>query len=235
MAKREWLTTAGLVASTLTMAGCGTTGAPDTPGASGATPDLGPTPSAATTAGTPSAAPSRSTPSAGTSSAGTPSATATARPDATSPVLSGRRQVTIVRVDAFESGLSLGDDGRLTEVDDDSGRQLFVPTPVNGKYLIKAYRGSGGGPGAGEPVCWRVHNPGDTRPLSVDTATCRTDDPRQQFEIAPAATGGERAYVISNAGAFLRTSARNGLILEELGDAPPANSFRFTDNGPAPA
>lgn len=33
-----------------------------------------------------------------------------------------------MRVQAFESALSLTD--RLVEVDDDSGRQLFVPTPL---------------------------------------------------------------------------------------------------------
>jgi hypothetical protein len=29
-------------------------------------------------------------------------------------------------------------------------------------------------------------------------------------------------------------SARSGLIIKELGDAPPASSFRFTDTGSAP-
>ncbi|SCE80350.1 hypothetical protein GA0070216_102207 [Micromonospora matsumotoense] len=142
----------------------------------------------------------------------------------------GNRQYTIVRVGAFESGLSLPDSGRLAEVDDDQGRQLFVPTPLGGgKYLIKAYSRASAG-----PLCWRVHNPGDTRPLEVRAATCKTDDPRQQFEIV-AATSTTPSYLISNAGAFLRDSARSGLILEELGDAPPTSSFRFNDNGPAPA
>ncbi|MFE7873770.1 hypothetical protein ACFUYE_25895 [Micromonospora humida] len=142
----------------------------------------------------------------------------------------GTRQYTIVRVGSFEGGLSLTDSGRLAEVDDDQGRQLFVPTPLGGgKYLIKSYARTSAG-----PLCWRVHNPGNSQPLVVQAATCRTDDARQQFEIF-AAAGSTPSYLISNAGAFLRTSARSGLILEELGDAPPTSSFRFTDNGPAPA
>ncbi|MEU7979357.1 hypothetical protein AB0B63_12580 [Micromonospora sp. NPDC049081] len=142
----------------------------------------------------------------------------------------GTRQYTIVRVGAFESGLSLTDSGRLAEVDDDQGRQLFVPTPLGGqKYLVKSYSRASAG-----PLCWRVHNPGNSKPLEVRAATCNADDPRQQFEIF-AATGTTPSYLISNAGAFLRDSARSGLILEELGDAPPTSSFRFNDNGPAPA
>ncbi|MEU7614816.1 hypothetical protein AB0M91_02760 [Micromonospora rifamycinica] len=143
--------------------------------------------------------------------------------------LSGNRQYTIVRVGAFEGGLSLTDSGRLAEVDDDQGRQLFVPTPVGGqRYLLKAYSRSSAG-----PLCWRVHNPGNTQPLVVQAATCKADDPRQQFEIMTAA-GTTPSYLISSAGAFLRHSSRYGLILEELGDAEPTSSFRFNDNGPAP-
>jgi hypothetical protein len=149
-------------------------------------------------------------------------------------VLSGKRQVTIVRVGAFEAGLSLIDGGRLAEVDDDRGRQLFVPTPLGGQqFLIKAYYGAGGGPGTGEPACWRAHNPGNAQPLRVVGASCDAADPRQRFEIIAAPTGGARTYLISNAWAYLRNSSR-GLILEELGDAPPTSSFRFNDNGPAP-
>ena len=155
-------------------------------------------------------------------------------PQATSgqePVLSGKRRVTIVRVGAFESGLSLLDGGRLAEVDDDRGRQVFVPTPLGRQeFLIKSYYGGG----TGQPVCWQAHNPGNAQPLVVRGATCRAGDPRQRFVIAPATGGGVREFVISNQWAYLRTSARSGLILEELGDAPPASSFRFNDTGPAP-
>ncbi|PZG14254.1 hypothetical protein C1I95_22085 [Micromonospora craterilacus] len=150
---------------------------------------------------------------------------------ATDPVLSGKRRVTIVRVGAFESGLSLLDGGRLAEVDDDRGRQVFVPTPLGKQeFLIKSYYGGG----TGQPVCWQAYNPGNAQPLVVRGATCRAGDPRQRFVIAPAAGGGAREFVISNQWAYLRTSARSGLILEELGDAPPASSFRFNDTGPAP-
>ncbi|WP_327026184.1 hypothetical protein [Micromonospora sp. NBC_01739] len=152
----------------------------------------------------------------------------TASPD---PVLSGERRVTIVRVGAFESGLSLLDGGRLAEVDGAEGRQVFVPTPLGaGEYLIKAYYGGG----TGKPVCWQSHNPQNTQPLYVRGATCRAGDPAQRFVIAPAEGGGPREYVISNRWAYLRDSARSGLILEELGDAAPLRSFRFNDTGPAP-
>lgn len=147
------------------------------------------------------------------------------------PVLSGKRRVTIVRVGSFESGLSLLDGGRLAEVDDDRGRQVFVPTPLGaGEYLIKAYYGGG----TGQPVCWQARNPNNGQPLYVAGATCRADDPAQRFAIAPAPGGGAREYLVSNRWAYLRDSARSGLILEELGDAPPVSSFRFNDTGPAP-
>ncbi|MGW0505028.1 hypothetical protein [Micromonospora sp. NPDC003241] len=147
------------------------------------------------------------------------------------PVLSGTRRVTIVRVGAFESGLSLLDGGRLAEVDDDQGRQVFVPTPLGGQeFLIKSYYGGG----TGRPVCWQAHNPGNTRPLVVRGATCRAGDPLQRFVVTRAQGGGAREFVISNSWAYLRTTARNGLILEELGDASPFDSFRFNDTGPAP-
>ncbi|WP_431973530.1 hypothetical protein [Micromonospora haikouensis] len=147
------------------------------------------------------------------------------------PVLSGKRRVTIVRVGSFESGLSLLDGGRLAEVDDDRGRQVFVPTPLgSGEYLIKAYYGGG----TGQPVCWQARNPDNGQPLYVAGTTCRADDPAQRFAIAPAPGGGAREYLVSNRWAYLRDSARSGLILEELGDAPPVSSFRFNDTGPAP-
>ncbi|MFF3856100.1 hypothetical protein [Micromonospora sp. NPDC002575] len=163
-----------------------------------------------------------------------PGAAALAAPAARAsadPVLSGKRRVTIVRVGSFESGLSLLDGGRLAEVDDDRGRQVFVPTPLGaGEYLIKAYYGGG----AGQPVCWQARNPDNGQPLYVAGAACRADDPAQRFAIAPAPGGGAREYLVSNRWAYLRDSARSGLILEELGDAPPASSFRFNDTGPAP-
>lgn len=54
--------------------------------------------------------------------AGPPTGSSPASPTSTTTpaVLSGSRQVTITRVDGFEAGLSLTDDGRLSEVDDDS-------------------------------------------------------------------------------------------------------------------
>jgi hypothetical protein len=162
----------------------------------------------------PSSAPPARTPTAGT----------------TDPVLSGKREATIVRVQAFESGLSLLN-GKLVEVDDDSGRQLFVPTPLGGDtYLIKAYDSRNGHPAADEPACWQVHNPHTTEPLTVQGAVCDAANPNQRFTIT---AKGKRTYAISNASAFLQYSPSSGLILEELGDAPLRSTYRFVDNGPA--
>ncbi|MBQ1047644.1 hypothetical protein KBX50_03955 [Micromonospora sp. C51] len=216
MSMRKWSAGVGLAALAVGVAGCGGTSATDEVSAS---PTATRTPIAeATTGEVPM--PTASVP-------------ASPVPTATPAVLSGTRQVTITRVDGFEAGLSLTDDGRLAEVDDDSGRQLFVPTPLSGQnFLIRSYRGAGGGPGTGEPVCWQVRNPGGSRPLVVEGAACREDEPRQQFTIS--AADADEGFLISNNSAYLRTSRESGLILEELGDAPPTSSFRFNDNGPAP-
>ncbi|WP_329105365.1 hypothetical protein OG792_32420 [Micromonospora sp. NBC_01699] len=148
---------------------------------------------------------------------------------ATDPVLSGTREVTIVRVQASESAVSL--DGDLVEVDDDSGRQLFVPTPLDGDtYLIKAYGKPDNHPASDEASCWQVLNPGTSESLTVEAAACDADNPGQRFTIT---ASGKDAYAISNSSAFLQFSATRGLILEELGDAPPRSTFRFVDNGPA--
>ncbi|MFV2101020.1 hypothetical protein [Micromonospora sp. LOL_024] len=176
-------------------------------------------------------APAAEVPAASAPAAEAPAGAPAATPSATPLVLSGTRRVTIVRVGAFEAGLSLLDRGRLAEVDDDQGRQVFVPTPLGGaEFLIKSYLGGG----TGKPVCWQVHNPNNSRPLFVRGAPCRAKDAAQRFVIAAATGGGPREFVISNRWAYLRDSARSGLILEELGDVPPASSFRFNDTGPAP-
>lgn len=145
------------------------------------------------------------------------------------PVLSGERQVTIVRAQAFESGLSIAADGRLVEVDDDSGRQLFVPAPLGeDTYLIRAYSRTA----TGEAPCWQVYNPQTTESLTVRAAACDAADRGQRFAIDARADG---TYAISNASAYLQYSPTRGLILEELGDAPLRSTFRLVDNGPAPA
>jgi hypothetical protein len=141
-------------------------------------------------------------------------------------VLSGNRKVTMVRVGAFESGLSLLDDRGLAEVDDDRGRQEFVLTPLaDGSFLIKAYGESA--------VCWQERNPRTTQPLTVVGAACDKDSPAQRFTLT-AGPDGKSVYAISNRSAFLAHSPRHGLILEETGDAP-ATYFRLNDTGPAPA
>jgi len=173
---------------------------------------------------------------AATTPAGTTAAQAQAPAQAKAaprpPVLSGKRQVTIVRVQAFEGALSMLN-GHLTEVDDDSGRQLFVPTPVSRtQYVIKSYGRPTDHPASLEPTCWQVSRPGGSDPLTVEGAACDTKNPRQRFTITALA---DKTYAIDNASAYLQYSPTRGLILEELGDAPLLSTFRLIDNGPAPA
>jgi hypothetical protein len=169
------------------------------------------------------------------STAPTPSAAAPSRTPAASPILKGERQIAIVRVQATESAVSLLDSGELAEVDDDSGKTLFVLSPLNnGTYLIrtaeldKATNGS--------QACWQVHNPDNGGSLTVRKAACDPDDRHEQFTItAEGEDNGKPAYAISNSSAFLQHSPTAGLILEELGDASLTTTFAFPDNGAAPA
>lgn len=150
----------------------------------------------------------------------TPRTTLSPTPD---PVLAGEREVTIVR--AGGSTLSL-DGGVLTEVDDNSGRQLFVLTPLGGNdYLIKAFGRNNGHPASDEPACWRVYRE-TGQPSTVQGAVCATDDPEQRFTVTPQTP---QTYAISNASAYLRRSPEAGLVLD---DAPRRDTFRFTDLGP---
>ncbi|MDG9676846.1 hypothetical protein [Micromonospora sp. DH14] len=192
-------------------------------------PAAGPPPPAAspTTAG-----PSASAPTAPTTPPSTPSTSAAPPSSPTGtidPVLSGQREITIVRVQATEGGIAL--DGQLTEVDDDSGRQLFVPTPLGGDaYLIKAYGRADNHPANDEPACWQATNLGNARSLTVEGAVCDANNPAQRFTIT---ASGTNAYAISNRSAYLQHSKTNGLILEEVADGPVPSTFRLVDNGPA--
>ncbi len=178
-----------------------------------------------------SSAPSTGTPSNGTPSSGPPSSGPPSSPAGVGdPLLAGTREVTIVREQAPEGGVSLVD-GRLVEADDDSGRQLFVPTPVGGgRYLVKSYVSANDHPAADEPSCWQAHNAGTGEPLTIQGAVCDANDSQQWFTITPR---DNQTYAISNDSAYLRHSPTFGLILEELGDAPLTTTFRFVDNGPA--
>ncbi|MFG1803204.1 hypothetical protein ACGFI4_23985 [Micromonospora carbonacea] len=139
-------------------------------------------------------------------------------------VLSGQRQVTIVRM-AAEGGVSLLDDGRLAEVDGDEGRQLFVFAPQGDGYQIRAAE-----PGSdGTDTCWEVRSSG-SEPLRVEAAACAPDEPRQRFTVVRDGS----AYAISSQSAYLQHSPTRGLILEEAGDAPVTDRFRLVDNGSAP-
>ncbi|PMR62347.1 hypothetical protein C1A38_03645 [Verrucosispora sp. ts21] len=185
-------------------------------------PSTSPSSSPTASPGTPS-----SSPAAPSSSPAAPSSSA-AVPPSTDRLLSGTRQVAIVRTDAFESAVSMLDDGRLAEVDGVEGRRLFVITPQGpGTYQIRT---------AADPdtdltdTCWEVRSAG-SQPLRVEGVPCDQDEPRQLFSLDPAAGG---TYLISSNSAYLQNSPTRGLILEEAGDAPVTARFRLVDNGPAP-
>ncbi|MEU7615213.1 hypothetical protein AB0B27_03750 [Micromonospora rifamycinica] len=225
MVKVKWVAPVAVLACLGTLVACGDGAGKPTDAASGAgTPSATATPSGTVTPAAPATSPATTAPPS--APAGKPSATA----GAAAPVLSGKREVTIVRVQATESGVSM-DGGTLVEVDDDSGRQLFVPTPTGaGKYLIKSYGKRDNHPASDDPACWQVLNPDDGGSLTVEGAVCDARKATQQFTIASAGKG---AYAISNSSAFLQFSPSRGLILEELGDAPLRSTFRLVDNGPA--
>ncbi|RIV39094.1 hypothetical protein [Micromonospora radicis] len=149
-----------------------------------------------------------------------------AAPTSSDPLLSGERQVAIVRVEAFEGALSILDDGRLGEVDGVEGRRLFVVAPSGpDTYQIRTAE-----PGTDlTDTCWEVRSSG-SQPLRVEAAPCVPDEPRQQFRLV--GTGG--TYAISSQAAYLRNSPTWGLILEEAGDDLGTERFRLVDNGPAP-
>jgi hypothetical protein len=224
MSKVKWLTGATMLACTGALVAC-QSGSPASPAASAGT-----TASASATASAVATATGPASPSVAPPAPGSPSVAPPPAPGgSTDAVLSGKREVTIVRVQASESGVSL--DGRLVEADDDSGRQLFVPTPLGGDtYLIKAFGRANNHPAADEPSCWQVHNPRTSEPLTVEGAVCDQANPAQRFTIT---TKGKGTYAISNSSAYLQFSSSRGLILEELGDAPLLSTFRFVDNGPA--
>jgi hypothetical protein len=172
---------------------------------------------------------------AGTSPAATPS-TSTGSPSApsapagdTALVLSGKREVSIVRVQAPRGGLAL--DGQLVETSGENGRQRFVPTPIGGdQYVIKAYgRPDTGHPANDEPSCWQVNGIDVEDPMFVGAAVCDADNPIQRFTIT--ATGGG-AYAIGSESRFLQHTPASGLILRDPGGASPS-TFRFVDRGPA--
>ncbi|WFE29432.1 hypothetical protein O7623_09685 [Solwaraspora sp. WMMD791] len=185
----------------------------------------GPTPTA--TPGAPTGSPSAS-PTGPASDDGSDPTVGT--PPGDDPLLSGQRQVAMVRTDGFESAVSLLDEGRLGEVDGVEGRRLFVIEPLDDD----SYRIRTADPDPdGSDTCWQVVSAGSA-PLTVGAAVCAADEPRQRFEITVVQAQGEDAYAISSSAAYLQYSSTRGLILEELGDATLTTFFRFVDNGAAP-
>ncbi|MEU7755070.1 hypothetical protein [Micromonospora sp. NPDC049171] len=205
MITMKWVASAALLACTGALVACG------------ADADKAPT----TGAGTPT--PSGAVAGTPTPPAGKPSPTV-----ATDPLLSGKREITMLRVQGSGNALELS--GRLEEGGDTGGRVLFVPVPIgDDRYVIKAFGTKDDHPANDDPSCWAV-NALDIEPeLTIDAAICDVDDPIQRFTILAQGNG---TYAIRSENRFLQHLAGNGLILKELGNRPLGTTFRFVDKGP---
>ncbi|WCN79715.1 hypothetical protein [Micromonospora sp. LH3U1] len=204
----KWVTGAAMLACVGALAACGS-GADTAPGAASGT-----------------ATPSDAAASTASPAAVTPSSAPAVAID---PLLSGKREITMTRVQGSGSALELS--GRLEEGGDTGGRVLFVPTPIGGdRYVIKAFGTKDGHPANDDPSCWQV-NALDIEPeLTIGAVVCDEDDPIQRFTIIPKGNG---TYAIGSESRFLQHLPGNGLILKELGAAPLGSTFRFVDKGPA--
>ncbi|WP_430496143.1 hypothetical protein ACQRWP_17525 [Micromonospora trifolii] len=159
----------------------------------------------------------------------TEAAPATSSAAAAGPLLSGKREVTITRVQG--SGEALEISGRLEEGGDTGGRTLFVPTPIGGdRYVIRAFGVKDGHPANDDPSCWQVNGLDIEPELTIGAVVCDPDDPIQRFTII---AKGDGTYAIGSENRFLQHLPGNGLILKELGNAKLNTTFRFTDEGPA--
>lgn len=220
---RNLLATALLTGLTLSQAGCGA-GEPTTVAAPAA-------PSAAAPAAT-------ATRSAPTPAEGADDETTEPTKDTDSgsgggdgPILSGKRQVVIKPVGQSESILAVDDKGQLVVTDGPGTHTLFVLVPVrDGLHQIRTAKADTGG----EPSCMGVKNNG-SNPLTVAAAACNTGRAGQLFRIRTTQEASEDGYGISNQSAYLQISRTEGLIAEELGDAPLRTVYTFVDNGVAPA
>ncbi|MEU8405040.1 hypothetical protein AB0C19_02430 [Micromonospora sp. NPDC048842] len=208
MVTRKWVTGAAMLACASALVAC-QGGADKAPG---------------TAAGTP-------TPSGTVTGAPTPTAAAptTSSAAATDPLLSGKREVTITRVQG--SGQPLEISGRLEEGGDSGGRILFVPTPIGGdRYVIRAFGTKDDHPANDDPSCWQVNGLDIEPELTIGAVVCDQDDPIQRFTII---AKGDGTYAIGSETRFLQHLPGNGLVLKELGNAKLNTTFRFTDKGPA--
>ena len=131
---------------------------------------------------------------------------------AADPVLSGRHRFVIKPVGGGGSTLALDAQGRLNLTDGETGREVFVLVPTGDKYLVKA----------DETSCLGVRES-----HTVAAAPCDASLPGQLFTITQRPD--QPAYAISNQGAYLQVSARNGVVVAQRGDA----SYTFVDKGPS--
>ncbi|MFI5933914.1 hypothetical protein [Actinoplanes sp. NPDC051494] len=145
------------------------------------------------------------------------------------PILAGKRQIVIKPIPGFESIVAVDDKGRLGLTDGEAEHGLFVLTPHNGKYLIKTAKADS----SGEPSCMGIKNNGSSS-LTVVATACDAGRAGQLFTITEqdAKEQGDPTYSISAQGAFLQVFP-DGLIAEELGDAPLETTYAFVDNGPS--
>lgn len=150
---------------------------------------------------------------------------------AVDPILGGKRQIVIAAVPSFDSIVGIDNKGRLVVTDGEPKFALFRLSPVGKKFQIKTAT-----PGDGKKAaCIGIKNNG-TKPLTAVATKCDAKRAGQLFTITElkAKDTGRTTYSISNAGAFLQTFPKTGLIAQELGDAKLATSYAFVDNGPAP-
>ncbi|SCL35735.1 hypothetical protein GA0070616_5304 [Micromonospora nigra] len=209
---RTAVLTAGLTGLALTLAGCTAPAEPVAPTAAA--------PSAATSVPEPTA-----TPEPTASPEPTTSGSASAE-----QILDGNRQIHIHLVEPAGT-LHVTEEGRLTigPAPVDSGLLVLVPSG-NGTHLIMTAATANG-----EPSCMGIRHNGIS-PLTVVAAACDARRGGQLFTIRPVGnTAGEPAYSISSRSAYLQRASSGELIAEELGDAPLRTTFRFDDQGVAPA
>ncbi|WP_173034216.1 hypothetical protein [Phytohabitans flavus] len=160
-----------------------------------------------------------------------PASGGSSRGGSASAILRGERQVVILPVDSFESVLALNDADRLTLLDGDPDRDLFVLAPVGGgRFQIKTAKADRGG----EPSCMQVKEDG-VNPATVVARACDVGVQNQLFTIEEAkqVKNGRPSYnIMVDGGAYLLEGSSGGLIAEQLGDGSPT-SFTFVDNGPS--
>ena len=172
----------------------------------------------------------RATPLAHASPAGETKPGGPTRAEDSDGILAGKRRIVIRPIPGTESIVAVDGKGRLNVTDGESASGLFVLTPSGDRYLIKTAQAGADG----EPSCMEVKSKG-SESLTVVASACDAGRAAQLFTIAKAqgkVSAGRPTYSIANGDAFLQDFG-DGLIAEELGDAPLKTTYAFVDNGPS--